>query len=360
MNITSGIIPCAKKIVLYGPEGIGKSTFMSKMPDPVFIDTEGSTKNMDVKRLDAPEKWLDIFEAVKYIQQNPDCCKTLVIDTADWAEILCIKYTCEKGGVNGIEDFGYGKGYTYVQENFGKLLESLNGIIKLGIHVAITAHAKMRKFEQPDEMGAYDRWEMKLSRQVAPMLKEWADMVLFANYKTYVVEDDKTKSKKAQGGKRVMYCTHNPCWDAKNRYGLPDCVDFDYEAIKAVIETDAVNKEKPKKQPKKKEAEPAPAPKEEKDGGVDADDANTVQTETVNKLRELMKKDKISSKRLQFAVGSKGAYFTGTPFETYDPDFIEKSLIAKWAGFVKYARKFTDDEINLLDNPFEIKKEEKK
>ena len=27
------------KIVIYGPEGIGKSTFASKFPDPLFIDT---------------------------------------------------------------------------------------------------------------------------------------------------------------------------------------------------------------------------------------------------------------------------------------------------------------------------------
>lgn len=352
MNITSGIIPCAKKIVLYGPEGIGKSTFASKMPDPVFIDTEGSTKNMDVKRLDAPETWTDIFEAVKYVRQNADCCKSLIIDTADWAEMLCIKYTCEKAQVNGIEDFGYGKGYTYVQENFKKLLDVLNEVIKLGINVMVTAHAKMRKFEQPDEMGAYDRWEMKLSRQVAPMLKEWADMVLFANYKTFVVEDDKTKSKKAQGGKRVMYTTHNPCWDAKNRYGLADCVDFDYEAIKSVVET---TNEKPKRQTKKPEPKKEPE-KPAEETAVDQDDPDTVKTEVVNKLRELMKKDGIESKRLEYAVATKGAYFFGTPFETYDPEFIQKSLIEKWDGFVKYAKKFKKGEIEDLENdPFTIK-----
>ncbi|MEE1299148.1 MAG: AAA family ATPase, partial [Acutalibacteraceae bacterium] len=43
-NITRGVIPTAKKVVIYGPEGIGKSTFASRFPDPVFIDTEGSTK----------------------------------------------------------------------------------------------------------------------------------------------------------------------------------------------------------------------------------------------------------------------------------------------------------------------------
>lgn len=343
MNINSGIIPGAKKIVLYGAEGIGKSTFASKFRDPVFIDTEGSTKNMDVRRFDAPAKWADIFEAIKYVRANPDCCKTLVLDTADWAEMLCIKYTCEKGGVNGIEDFGYGKGYTYTQENFKKLLDSLSGIIDLGIDVVVTAHAKMRKFEQPDEMGAYDRWEMKLSKGVAPMLKEWADIVLFANYKTYVIEDDKTKSKKAQGGKRVMYTTHNPCWDAKNRYGLDDCLAFDYEAIRAVVEGDP--KKAAKKTAKKEEPKPEPA--------AEAPKEDPEEPREVRALRELMEKDGISAERLEYAVATKGAYFTGDSFTTYDPDFIQKSLIDKWSGFVKYAKKFTDKEIQMEEIPFD-------
>ena len=94
----------------------------------------------------------------------------------------------------------------------------------------------MRKFEQPDEMGAYDRWEMKLSKKVAPLLKEWADMVLFCNYKTDVITDSNTKSKKAVGGRRVMYASHHPCWDAKNRYGLPDQMEMDFSQIARLFE----------------------------------------------------------------------------------------------------------------------------
>ncbi len=44
----------SSKVVIYGPEGIGKSTFVAEFPNPVFIDTEGSTDNMDVARLDKP------------------------------------------------------------------------------------------------------------------------------------------------------------------------------------------------------------------------------------------------------------------------------------------------------------------
>ncbi len=235
MEITRGKIPCAKKVVVYGPEGIGKSTFASKFPEPVFIDTEGSTKDMDVARLPAPSSWNMLLEEVRYVLDNPQVCKTLVIDTADWAEQLCSTSVCDKYQKSGIEDFGYGKGYVFLQEDFGKLLNLLTDVVEQKkINVVLTAHAKMRKFEQPDEMGAYDRWEMKLSKNVAPMVKEWADMVLFANYKTHVVKVD--GKNKVQGGQRVLYTTHHSCWDAKNRYALPDEIPFEYGAISQIFE----------------------------------------------------------------------------------------------------------------------------
>ena len=240
MRIIRGKISGAKKVVVYGPEGIGKSTFASQFPEPVFIDTEGSTKDLDVARFEPASSWTMLLNQVASVKAHPELCRTLVIDTADWAEMSCIAHVCAKYQKNGVEDFGYGKGYVYVQEEFGRLLNLLEEVVQNGTNVVMTAHAKMRKFEQPDEMGSYDRWEMKLTKQTAPMVKEWADMVLFANYKTFVVNVDgqgvQKGKNKAQGGKRVMYTAHHPCWDAKNRYGLPEELPFDYGEIAHIIE----------------------------------------------------------------------------------------------------------------------------
>lgn len=233
--ITKGRVETAKKVVIYGPEGIGKSTLASKFPDPIFIDTEGSTKELDVARYPAPQEWNDIITQVEDTAAERPC-STIVIDTADWAEALCIDQTCKDLNVKGIESVGYGKGYVYATEKFQQLLRSCDKCIEADINVVFTAHAQMRKFEQPDELGAYDRWEMKLSKKVAPLLKEWADMVLFCNYKTTVITDSKTNSKKASGGKRVMYASHHPCWDAKNRYGLPDVMPMEFNQIKHLFE----------------------------------------------------------------------------------------------------------------------------
>ncbi len=241
MEITRGVIQKAKKVVVYGPEGIGKSTFASKFPNPVFIDTEGSTSSMDVARLPRPTSWEMLREEIDYVKNNPHVCNTLVIDTIDWAEQLCIEFICAKHQKDGIEGFSYGNGYVYTKEEFGRFLNRLEDVIEKGVNVVLTAHAQMRKFEQPDEMGAYDRYELKLGKrtasQTSPLVKEWSDMLLFANYKTYSIAVDKDgKKHKGQGGKRVMYTSHHPCWDAKNRYGLDEELPFDYTEIAHILE----------------------------------------------------------------------------------------------------------------------------
>lgn len=336
MNITRGKISAAQKIVIYGPEGIGKSTFAAQFPDPVFIDTEGSTKHMDVARFPKPSSWAMLLEEVKQIRDCPEACRTLVIDTADWAEQLCISHVCSKAKKDGIEDFGYGKGYIYVAEEFGRLLNLLEEIVDLGVHIVITAHAKMRKFEQPDEMGAYDRWEMKLSKNVAPLVKEWADMVLFANYKTFAVAaDDSGKKFKAQGGARVMYTSHHPCWDAKNRHGLKEELPFSFAEIASCVQA-----QNTAATPAPTAPPAAPAPSNLPDFEEITDESEDTAaalaapkdpTEEIPKaLFDLMKANNVSPEEIQWAVADRGYYPEATPIVNYDPQFIEGVLVNAW------------------------------
>ena len=177
----------------------------------------------------------ELLLIVKEIIKNPTICKTLVLDTADWSETMCINAVTEKYRKNNIEDFGYGKGYTYLLDEYTRLLSLFDELIEVGINVVITAHAKPRKFELPEEQGAFDRYEMKLTRQVAPVIKEWCDALFFVNYKIYVVTTE-NNTKKAQGGKRVLYTTHNPTYDAKNRFDLPEELELKFEAIEHLFD----------------------------------------------------------------------------------------------------------------------------
>lgn len=322
LEITSGKLNNqAQKVVVYGPEGIGKSTFAAQFPDAVFIDTEGSTKELDVRRLPVPSSWSYLLWEVDQVKQDPGICSTLIIDTADWAEKMCIEEMCSKHQVNGLEGFGYGKGYVYLAEEFGKLLNKLTDLVEIGINVVLTAHAIMRKFEQPDESGAYDRWELKLQKKTAPLLKEWADMVLFANYETYVVKEGEAKKAKARGGKRVMYTTHHPCWDAKNRKGFSEKMDFDFSNIASAIPV----KSAPEVQITV--ADPAPEVKEvQEETQTVLPDSDTA----LKKLYDLMGAHNVTRQQMQEIVADKGYFPADTPVENYPPDFIEGVLIAAW------------------------------
>lgn len=309
-------------MVLYGPEGIGKSTFAAQLPQPLFIDTEGGTRHLDVQRFaERPSSWTLLLEQVNYVQSHPEVCRTLVIDTADWAEALCVRHICDKAQLGGLEDFGYGKGYVYLQEEFARLLQLLTDLAEgRGVNVLLTAHAAMRKFEQPQEMGAYDRWELKLSKKVAPLVKEWADLLLFANYEVITLTDTNSKRKTATGGERVMFATHHPCWDAKNRHGLPDKLPFAWAAIAQIFEAaPAVSEPAQPQKPVKEEPQPAKAAYGE-----------TPISELPAALAALMFEYNVTEAELQQVVADRGYFPADTPILNYGEDFINGKLVACW------------------------------
>lgn len=223
------------KVLIYGVEGIGKTTFASKFPDPIFIDTEGSTGFINARKLPNPTSWTMLLDELEDIKSEPRG-KTLIIDTLDWAERLAKKYLMDKNKWAAIDSTNYGSRYVALSDEIGKLLNKLTEIKDVGINVVLTAHAETKKHELPDEMGQYDKYTLKLEKRDAGLAKEWADMILFFNYKTTIISDSKSNSKKATGGQRVMYTTHKPAFDAKNRLGLPDELPIDFEAIRELFE----------------------------------------------------------------------------------------------------------------------------
>lgn len=347
-SVTTGVQAAPVKTVLYGPEGIGKSTFASHFPDPVFIDTEGGTKRLNVARLPQPTSWAMLLDEVAEVRKGNVPCGTLVLDTADWAERLCIQAVCARAKVNGIEDFGYGKGYTYVKEEFSKLLDALEEVLNAGHNVVMLAHAAITKFEQPDAVGNYDRWSMKTSKQVAPLLREWCDMLLFANYKTVVEKagSGPNAKNKASGGRRVLYTTHHPCWDAKNRFGLPEELPFEYASIAhclpggsapAATQTPVQHAPAPAPQPKHQpdaDILPSPTPQpqpphEEVPPALLTPDL--IALGVPEKLAPLMSANNVTPEELQAVVGQRGYFPEDMPIRDYPADFVEGCLVAAWS-----------------------------
>lgn len=222
-------------------------------------------------------------------------------------------------------------------------------VVDSGINVVLTAHAQMRKFEQPDELGAYDRWELKLgkktSSQISPLVKEWADMVLFANYKTYAVAVDKDGKKfKAQGGDRVMYTTHHPCWDAKNRDGLPSEMPFEYSGIAHLFAyTQPAEMPKPVPAPTVQTAQPATRKSDEPltdlSGFEDVAPPPIVIPEGIPKaLADLMRANNVSESDIRLVVSQRNYFPYDTPITNYPDDFVQGCLIGAWEQMLPLIR----------------------
>lgn len=325
MEIIRGIQAAPVKAVFYGTEGIGKTTLASKAPNPLFIDFEGGTTRINVARLSV-QTFSELEAVMGNLNKDTQGFQTLVFDTADWLEKVMMRHICDEHTKKGIEDFGYGKGFTFLAEKWSSFLDRLTRFqARTGVHIIFLAHATMRKIELPEETGAFDKWELKLSKQTSPILKEWADLLLFLNYKTIVVD------KKAQGGQRVIYTEHSAVWDAKNRFGLKPELKLDYSEIASVF-TAPAPKIEPKPEVKPEPAKSADPPKqEEKKEPVKQEATLDPEKETLlEQLKKLCVESGITVDVLRAEVARKGAATADMKPSQYNIETL-KRIVGNWA-----------------------------
>ena len=217
------------RIIIYGPEKIGKSTFASCAPDTVFIRTEDGLDQIDCAKLPLCKSYGQFIEQIGMLAQDDHQFKTLAIDSADWLQKLVYADVCLQGKKSSIEDFGYGKGPVFALKNWKEVLDGLDYLrSERGMRHILIAHSKIEKFSDPDG-STYDRYSLALHKDATAMLCEWSDAILFANRKTRIEKEEVGFNKVravgkpigADGGDRILRCIGSPACVAGNRYDMP-------------------------------------------------------------------------------------------------------------------------------------------
>lgn len=244
-GVTRGKLVMPELIVLYGPDGVGKSTFVASAPNPVFLGAEKGTSNLDVARMPTPRNFEDCQSAVSDLINEKHDFQTLGIDTLDWMEPLVWDKVCRDSGSTNIEQAygGYGKGYTAAL----KLWQGYVGLLgelrdKKKMNVILLAHSQVKAFQDPQQNAAYDRYQLKLNDKASALVREFVDCVFFANFETYTKTDQNKKTIALGEGVRKMHTERRPAFDAKNRFNLPTEMALSWdEYVKAKLKSDPMN-----------------------------------------------------------------------------------------------------------------------
>jgi len=218
-------------ILLYGVDGIGKTSLAAEFPDPLYLPTEGERAPSDVDMptpgtIEGFDDLLDIFGELLTTDHDR---KTVILDSLDGLEPLVWKATCRRLGITSIEEAGFGKGYVEADTEWNELLGGVAALAQSGICVVMLAHPEVIRFDSPIT-DPYSRYQPKLHKRANALVREKSDIVAFCNYRISIKEKEvarQTKIAHAEGGKeRQVHLSEGAGFNAKNRYSMPDSITY--------------------------------------------------------------------------------------------------------------------------------------
>ncbi len=229
------------RLMVYGQEGVGKSTLGASAPDAIFVQTEDGLGEINCHKFPLAKSFDEVLAELTALRDEDHKYKTVVIDSADWLERLIWDRVCSDFGVRSIEkaDGGYGKGYVHAVGYWRTVVSMLDELRnKRGMIVIIIAHSKVERFEDP-ENTAYDRYAPRLHKAATGLLCEWADAVMFATKRFRVNKENAGFSGErgiaapigSNGGERILRTVGGPACIAKNRFGLPGEIPLSWDAF---------------------------------------------------------------------------------------------------------------------------------
>lgn len=217
------------RILIHADHGLGKSSLAAEAPDPIFINIEDGLDEIDTNALPKPETFDDVLEQLTWVYTGEHDFKTLAIDSLDWLETLVNKHVCKEGGKESISDFGFGAGFEAAHTQFNRVVRALTSIRnERNMAIILLCHSSIKEYKNP--MGDnYDTYKLKLRDKNAELFQEFVTLIGYLHFKVYVKKEDKgfSEQTKAIGGsERVLSCSPNAAYTAKNRYNITSDIEI--------------------------------------------------------------------------------------------------------------------------------------
>ena len=238
-QVITGKQPVPPRIMIYGSEGIGKSTFGANAPKAIVIQTENGLNRLDVARLPLVKTYDDLVKQLIAIRDEPHDFQTLVIDSLTALQNLVTDGVCKAAGVKFLETAygGYNRGHSAALTQMRKEVYSLLDEIRARRNMAIVqiAHDHIENVKRAD--GTTDRrLAPRLIPGICDWVSEWNDIVISADFRTIEDANGNKMIVGKNGGEREMYVVGTIHRLAKNRYGIPaGALPFAWDAIREAI-----------------------------------------------------------------------------------------------------------------------------
>jgi AAA domain len=224
--------------VVAGPPGVGKSTLLSMAPNVIFSPIERGLDSINVSKFPIPSSLKEFRNQYLALLNEEHSYEAYVIDTLDAVEPLVWEKVTTEGRCKSVEEYGggYQKGYIRAKEIFIGMLNELL-LLSEKMNVWMICHSQLKAVNDPTLSTAYDVYDLKLHPKATDVVQQKVDCILFGKMEISVSKDS-PKARKGRAintGDRLLYCQPQTGVMAKNRYDMPDTIEFSYEAIEKCL-----------------------------------------------------------------------------------------------------------------------------